>query len=696
MRRVHVIALLAIVIALVGTAAIVRRATSDEALPAVSIEVTQTATATPSPTTPSATPTITTTPTPAPARSEAERYRAAILSRDEGDLETAAAELRNVAELDGVLAPFARFRLAQVLVAYGEYDEAVEAYELAVSDPALPNVLRPIGRREAAAALGELGRFEEAIELFGVVINDLSSSPLQRSAAHWERAQLLLAADDAGWADDALALIAQSPGDPAAALALDALEEAEITVPALSAAYTRYLARENDLATVRYEQIIGGGPNAATAAVAWFYLGALAERVPDRAGAIAAYSESLRLDAAGTRADDAAYWRARVAEEDGDFEAAATFYRVLVDEYPFSRFAGDSTLRSALVIFEASDEPQALEILETIATSGGAEAAAAARWYGLVAGEDARIEAGVPTASEIDARSLSAILTAAGSASLDAPTIEPVPRQVENSTVVDQWMIASYGVPTATDRLNPLIFNEIAPSLVDTGERSLARAVVLEELDAVAADPHAVLELAGRASELGLPDVALIAAMRLLGPMSTEGRLETPADVERFAYPAPWADLLLAASEEFEVPPLLLLALIRQESAFEPDVVSPAGAIGLTQVIPPTGVQIAAVLDESWGGATSLTEPETSLRYGAAYLATQLEAFDGNMFAALAAYNAGPTNARRWLENQVWAGADGYVQTIDFEETRRYVSSVIEQYAWYRFVYGLADTPMIR
>ena len=143
------------------------------------------------------------------------------------------------------------------------------------------------------------------------------------------------------------------------------------------------------------------------------------------------------------------------------------------------------------------------------------------------------------------------------------------------------------------------------------------------------------------------------------------------------------------------LPPLLLLALVRQESAYNPDAVSFANAIGLTQVIPPTGQQIANSLGVPWR-LSDLLIPERSLRFGASYLAEQIERFDGNILAALAAYNGGPRNADRWLAAQWWPGAAGYIATIDFSETRRYVERVIEQYAWYRYLYAGAPAPAMR
>jgi soluble lytic murein transglycosylase len=695
MKRALVLGVPIAVIAAFVAGLLLGGAFSSDDAPSAVVVVTTTASATATATATS-TPTSTPTPTPTPAISEPDRYREAIAARDAGDLETAASGLRGIVDTGGPLAPFASFRLAQVLASDGDPEGAVEAFDAALADPVLPASLRPIGQREGAAALIAAGRPTEAIDWLSALIVDPAASSSEQFSARWERAELLLDSDDPAWADDALAIVTQSPGHPTAWRALDALELAEVETPALSAAYARYLARQNGLATERYGAILAGEPSASHAGVAWFYLGALAERVPDRAAAIDAYGESLVVDPTGIRADDAAYWRGRVAEEDGDFAAAMEFYDTLAREYPGSGFNGDGALRGALATFEAGDEAGGLERLGAIALAGGTHAASASRWYELLAGVDARIDAGVPAASAFDPRSYSAILEGAGDDALEPPVFEPLPPLEDGSDAVDTWLVEHYGVSTGTSRIDEDEFVAIVQILADAGERSLARAFFLDRLDAVDSDPHAVIGLSTRATDLELPDAAMLAALRLIGPMSVAERLDTPLALERLAYPAPWRELVDAASEEFEVPPLLLLALIRQESAFEPDVVSAAGAIGLTQVIPPTGVQIANTLDEEWGGVLSLADPATALRYGASYLSTQLEAFDGNVFAALAAYNGGPSNAQRWLDSQVEPGADGFIQTIDFEETRRYVTTVIEQYGWYRYSYGLADQPAIR
>jgi soluble lytic murein transglycosylase-like protein len=102
------------------------------------------------------------------------------------------------------------------------------------------------------------------------------------------------------------------------------------------------------------------------------------------------------------------------------------------------------------------------------------------------------------------------------------------------------------------------------------------------------------------------------------------------------------------SSAEFGVNPWLMVALIRVESAGNPDAVSYLGARGLTQVMPNTGIQIARELGVKWDGPDMLYDVETSVRFGTYYLSTLLERF-GDVHAAVAAYYWGPENIARRL-----------------------------------------------
>lgn len=150
----------------------------------------------------------------------------------------------------------------------------------------------------------------------------------------------------------------------------------------------------------------------------------------------------------------------------------------------------------------------------------------------------------------------------------------------------------------------------------------------------------------------------------------------------RLAYPKAYWSLVAAAAEGANIDPLLLLALIREESRFDTDAVSPAHAVGLAQLLPSTAREMAG--DRSLGAA-GLTEPATNLRLGAQYLRVQLNRFGGDVRLALAAYNAGPGSARGWA--RLDQDPDYLVEKISIAETRAYVRNVVASYGVYRVLW---------
>jgi len=112
------------------------------------------------------------------------------------------------------------------------------------------------------------------------------------------------------------------------------------------------------------------------------------------------------------------------------------------------------------------------------------------------------------------------------------------------------------------------------------------------------------------------------------------------------------ANALESYSSEFDMDPWLIASLIRVESGGNPDAVSRVGAIGLTQIMPRTGLQIAKELNIKNYTRKMLFHPETNIRMGTFYLRKLINRFEGNLHAALAAYNWGPTHISERLERE--------------------------------------------
>ncbi len=120
-----------------------------------------------------------------------------------------------------------------------------------------------------------------------------------------------------------------------------------------------------------------------------------------------------------------------------------------------------------------------------------------------------------------------------------------------------------------------------------------------------------------------------------------------------------------------------MYALIRAESAFIEDVRSPAGALGLMQVMPATGRLTAKRIGLRKYDTKHLLQSSKNVRIGSAYLKHMYDAFNNNAVLATAAYNAGPTNVKRWLPKKHCLQADVWIEQIPFTETRKYVRRIL-------------------
>jgi len=136
--------------------------------------------------------------------------------------------------------------------------------------------------------------------------------------------------------------------------------------------------------------------------------------------------------------------------------------------------------------------------------------------------------------------------------------------------------------------------------------------------------------------------------------------------------------------------PNLLLAVMRTESVYQRRILSYAGAIGLMQIMPRTGRLIANAVGREDYSSADLLDAETNLDFAAWYLASLIERFDGRLPLAIASYNGGPHNVRRWLRDHPDAmPLDAFLEFIPFEQTHRYVRRVLTHYAAYRAQQGL-------
>lgn len=151
----------------------------------------------------------------------------------------------------------------------------------------------------------------------------------------------------------------------------------------------------------------------------------------------------------------------------------------------------------------------------------------------------------------------------------------------------------------------------------------------------------------------------------------------------------PYTEVVLQRAQQYGLDPRFLYAMLRQESLFDPNANSPAGAYGLAQIMPVTGRGIAQGMKLEGFQDDDLFHPVTSIWFGAFYLAHQIKMMEGSLPGGLAAYNGGPGNAQRWANGTTVTDQDLFVEGIDYSETRTYVKLVYAYYREYQLLYRI-------
>jgi soluble lytic murein transglycosylase len=224
--------------------------------------------------------------------------------------------------------------------------------------------------------------------------------------------------------------------------------------------------------------------------------------------------------------------------------------------------------------------------------------------------------------------------------------------------------------------------------LHEGGFPELARLELESRLRAPALDLELRTTLAQLLRAIGDHFDALRVAVDGVGDALERGIDPAWQEVWELAWPRPYPETVKRATREFGAEWALVYAVMREESRYRPDAVSPVGARGLMQILPPTGEKIAEDLGVSDFDVGRLFQPETNIRFGSYYLRQLLRRFNGRWPLAIAAYNAGPEVVASWAEERGSASRDVFVDSIPYAETRRYLRRVLRSRWVYELLYG--------
>jgi soluble lytic murein transglycosylase len=167
--------------------------------------------------------------------------------------------------------------------------------------------------------------------------------------------------------------------------------------------------------------------------------------------------------------------------------------------------------------------------------------------------------------------------------------------------------------------------------------------------------------------------------------MATGGE-DVPSELLRVIFPMAYWDLIRKYAAQYDLDPYLAAALIAQESTFVADIRSSANAVGLTQLLPSTARQYARTLKVRYASSV-LTNPESNVQIGLFYLSEKIKEF-GQLYLALASYNAGERPVRRWISERPGLSAEEFIDDIPYPQTQNYVKKILGTADDYRRLYS--------
>jgi soluble lytic murein transglycosylase len=612
------------------------------------------------------------------------------------------AAYRRYVQLHGPAAAYARIESAKMLIADGEGFAA-----LAQLGPLLgssgPEHARRVALRVGAAVVEDLSGPRAALEHYRSYAL-LATSAAERVPVLWKLGTLERSLGNTTQAAEAFrTLVLRYPYTKEAEDAIDALAQLGQPVSTLDAAYVSYRRSNSTTARRLYNQVLSENAPTADRHVALFYLGALAEQRGDYEAAIENYTEAYNIQPDGRLAADSLWWRGLALESIENVREAQASYERLATQYGSSTYASEAGFRSGFLSYSAGRKDEAKQRWTIAMRQSRPDGAArSAFWAAKTAAETGDMNASQAAYAEAAGRDptgyygLRAAVVLAGqplAPRSGASTVRPSP---PDWAAAEAWL-AGWAGPEDAGAWQSLQAGEEWRGTVELVYAGWTR-IAVDSFSTIigrrADQPWLMYRIGRFLSEGALPNLGMLAGQNLVAKVPAGSF--APAAIQRLLYPMPWSDLTQRFADQYGVDPLLVYAMMRQESAFNPVAGSSAGAFGLTQVIPSTAEEIARNLGKRDFRFTDLSRPVVAIEFGAYYLGAMVKNQGGNVYRGLAAYNGGGGSANRWARAAGSAtDVDRFYEEIDFSETKLYVRRVSENYAWYRFLYGGADRPSL-
>lgn len=364
-----------------------------------------------------------------------------------------------------------------------------------------------------------------------------------------------------------------------------------------------------------------------------------------------------------------------------DYPTAVEYYSYLAEHFPENRESPAANWRAGWLSYRLGQYPQAAQLFEQEIRQypSASEAVSALYWRGRLFETQEHHPAMAAT---------------------DYQAIVRAHPGYYYAQLARVRLLALQQPAKASDSVPGNVLNLPKPRLIDAfpadsphlaKARLLANAGLSEYVaQEIAADPDwASFSALGEAqiyASYGETFRALRAIKRAIPEAASVPIQSIPLEYLRILYPEPWWDTIKAESAKNNLDPYLVASLIRQESEFNPSVISYANAYGLMQLLPRVGRDMARQEGMRDFKIYQLLDPQTNIRLGTRYLREMLDKFGGVQEYALAAYNAGDNRVVDWRAAGPYSGMDEFVESIPFTQTRNYVESILRNEEAYKAI----------
>ncbi|MGA2110681.1 MAG: tetratricopeptide repeat protein [Anaerolineales bacterium] len=637
----------------------------------------------------------------------------------------------------GVIDSYAQENLGDALLAAGQAAGAAKAYAAAATAPRAGSTLPLL--EDEADALHQAGSDTQALSLYGQIYNS-TTNDYDKARLDLKMGEILVAQGNTqdGYTRYVDA-VANYPLSNDSYLALVQLVNAGFQVDELQRGMVDYFANEYSPALAALNQYLAASPS--DAAKAYYYRGLTYEAlnqadeaiadlqaaiqqgpwsdVWDRAwfeladtrasgkgdivGAIQTYEQFVNANPTHPRAAEALFDAARLAEESGDLATAAAIWKHCGQQYPTSADGPDCAHFAGISYYRSHDYTDALAQFTSLANSSDPSVRSRALfWMGktqAAQGDTSGAQAQWTQAAQADPTgyySDRAQDLLAGrqpfaplgqySLSFDLPT---------EHAQAEAWVLKQFPQPTPepSQEIQAAVLGDPrlkrGQALWDLGLYSQAESEFDDLRSDLSTNAPASFYLCDYLLNLGYYSGAIFAARQVLNlaGMNDATSLTAPAYFSHVRFGPYFSELLLPQAQTHKLDPLLLFAIVRQESLFDTTASSSAAAYGLMQIIPSTGEEVAAKL-----GLTDFTDADLgraviNVQLGTAYLAEQQDQLKGNPYVPLAAYNGGPGNAAQW-ETLAPNDPDLFLEVVRYSQTRTYIQDIYGLYTIYRNLYA--------